>query len=114
MTNENDAGSGPTYVFNSFLEGGAGHKTAVTPGINEITDKELPLAQPEEQGACRGKVASGNHDEGVDDVVGGITTITSAKDDPEGRRGVNPETAKRRKVNSEVEDDAKSNLRNFS
>ena len=64
---ENPDVDNPTYIFNSFLEGGAGHKTTITPGINEITDKELPLAQPEEQGACRGNIASGNHDEGVDE-----------------------------------------------
>lgn len=40
-------------------------------------------------------------------TIEGITTITNSKDDPEGRRGVNPETAKQGKVNS---DDAKSNL----
>jgi hypothetical protein len=49
----------PDGNTNSFLEGGTGHKTAVTPGINEINNKKLPLVQPEEQGESRGKVASG-------------------------------------------------------
>jgi len=49
---------------NSFLEGGAGHKTAVTPGINEVTNQKLPLAQPGEQGECSGKANGG----GVDDA----------------------------------------------
>ena len=76
----------PDGNTNSFLEGGAGHKTAVTRGISEI--KKLPLVQPEEQGKSRGKVASGEYGEDVDKVGWGITTITNAEHDPEERRKV--------------------------
>jgi len=38
-----------SQIIIPFL-GGAGHKTAVTPGISEIKDKKLPLVQPEGQG----------------------------------------------------------------
>ncbi len=75
---------------NSFLEGGAGHKTAVTPGINEVTNQKLPLAQPEEQGECSGKAASEANGGGVDDAN------KVEKDEEKGRRGVCPEEEGRR------------------
>jgi len=53
-------------LTDSFLEGGAGHKTAVTPGTN---------AQPEEKGQSRGKDDSGEEGKGVDEVDWGITTV---------------------------------------
>ena len=48
-----------THLTNSFPEGGAGHKTAVTPRTDEIPNEKLLLVQPEEQGKNRGKDDSG-------------------------------------------------------
>jgi hypothetical protein len=63
------------YLTNSFLEGGAGHKTAVTPGTNEMPNEELLLVQPEEKGQSRGKDDSGEEGKGVDEVDWGIMTV---------------------------------------
>src|SRR6266545_50752 len=51
------------YLTNSFVEGGAGYKTTVTPGTDELPNEKLPLAQPEKQGEHIGKVANGRSGE---------------------------------------------------
>ena len=95
----------PDYIINSFLEEGAGHKTAVTPGINKVPHKKLPLAHPEEQGKSRGKTASGG--EVVDNVDWGIATMDTRKMEPMQEYYSNAvwespdeKTAERREVNS--------------
>ena len=87
-----------THLTDSFLEGGAGHKTAVTPGTDEIPNEKLLLAQPDEQGENR--------------------AMRDAKGDPkfpdekpEGRHKVNSEEG-RHKVCPSTADDAKSILDN--
>jgi hypothetical protein len=96
------------YVTNSFLEGGAGYKTAITPATNEISNEKLLLAQPEEQGKSRGKDDDSGEGEDVDKAHWGMATMRNVKgnpkfpyEKPEGQRKVNPKTMERCKVNSE-------------
>jgi hypothetical protein len=64
---------------------------------------QLPLAQPKEQGKSRGKAASSEDGEGVDEVGWGIDILKNMAEEPARRRKVCLETAERRKVNSEEE-----------
>lgn len=60
--------------------------------IKEHTlDEKLPLAQPEEQGGCRGNAASEEDGEGVDEVDWGTTTEAELHETPP-HAGVLPNT----------------------
>jgi hypothetical protein len=52
-----------------------GNQPIPQPATKPEPEEKLPLAQPEEQGECRGKAASGEKGEGVDEVDWGIVTV---------------------------------------